>query len=109
MLNFLIQVSATALAYTAIYPWPTAVAAVWFLAAIVPGISLFIRRVRDAGYSPWMSLFLLAGPIGAVVFLVLLCQPSTVTATTPDILASLLRVVDAAGARTGSYLRSSIW
>lgn len=76
LLNLMIQVSALALDYAGAYPLFTTVAAVWSLVALVPGLSLFIRRLRDGGYSPWMSLFALAGPLGAVVFLVLLCQPS---------------------------------
>lgn len=76
LLNLMIQVSAFALDYAGAYPVFTTVAAVWSLIALVPGLSLFIRRLRDGGYSPWMSLFALAGPLGAVVFLVLLCQPS---------------------------------
>lgn len=46
------------------------------LIAFVPSLSLFIRRLQDAGYSPWMTLFVLACPLGAVVFLVLLTQPT---------------------------------
>lgn len=46
------------------------------LIAFASSLSPFIRRLQDAGYSPWMTLFVLAGPLGAVVFLVLLTQPT---------------------------------
>lgn len=80
LLNFMIQISATALDFAGTYPFFTLLAAIWSLVALVPGLSIFIRRLRDGGYSPWMSLFVLAGPLGAIVFLVLLCQPSNVSA-----------------------------
>lgn len=76
LLNLMIQTSAAALDYTGASQVFAAGAVLWAVVALVPGLSLFIRRLRDAGYSPWMSLFALAGPIGAIVFLVLLVQPS---------------------------------
>lgn len=75
----MIQIIAAALDFAGTYPFFTGVATIWALVALVPGISLFIRRLRDGGYSPWMSLFVLAGPVGAIVFLVLLCQPASVS------------------------------
>ena len=45
-------------------------------AIIIPGLSLVIRRVRDAGKG-WQWIFINLIPIvGAIWFLVILCQPS---------------------------------
>lgn len=83
LLNFMILGSAAAVDLAGAPQFVSIVASIWSLAALVPALSLFIRRLRDAGYSPWMSLFALAGPLGAVVFLVLLCQPSKDAAGSP--------------------------
>lgn len=77
LLNFMVLISTVALARAGVHPVFDLATLAWSFIAFVPGLSLFIRRLRDAGYSPWMSLFVLAGPLGAVVFLVLLCQPSS--------------------------------
>tara|TARA_Y100001968_G_scaffold226075_1_gene208860 strand:- start:618 stop:938 length:321 start_codon:yes stop_codon:yes gene_type:complete len=48
----------------------------YYFAAIIPNLSMSIRRVRDMGHSwPWIfiNLIPIAGPIW---FLVLLCRPS---------------------------------
>jgi uncharacterized membrane protein YhaH (DUF805 family) len=82
LLNFMILVSTLALEQAGAPVFFRVLALIWSLVALVPGLSVFIRRLRDAGYSPWMSLFVLAGPLGAVVFLVLLCQRSTTNAGT---------------------------
>ena len=83
LLNLMIQVSTVALDYAGTYPWFTTAAAIWSLVALVPNLSLFVRRLRDGGYSPWMSLFILAGPLGAVVLFVLLCQRSVAINAAP--------------------------
>ncbi len=45
-------------------------------ATLIPGLSLVIRRVRDAGKG-WQWIFINLIPIvGAIWFLVILCQPS---------------------------------
>lgn len=45
-------------------------------AGIIPGLSLCVRRVRDAGKG-WQWIFINLIPIvGAIWFLVILCQPS---------------------------------
>ena len=52
----------------------------YIFAAIIPGLSLVIRRVNDAGKS-WTWIFINLIPlIGAIWFLVILCQPSIPTA-----------------------------
>lgn len=76
LLSTTIQISAFAIDLVGTYPMFTTVAFIWTLVALVPAMSLFIRRLRDAGYSPWMTLFALAGPLGAIVFVVLLSQPT---------------------------------
>lgn len=82
LLNSMILSSAAAVELAGAPQIVSVVASIWTLVALVPALSLFIRRLRDAGYSPWMSLFALAGPLGAVVFLVLLCQRSKDAAAT---------------------------
>jgi len=48
----------------------------YIFAALIPGLSLCIRRVNDAGKS-WKWIFINLIPIvGAIWFLVILCQPS---------------------------------
>ena len=52
----------------------------YIFAALIPGLSLAIRRVNDAGKS-WTWIFINLIPIlGAIWFLVILCQPSIPTA-----------------------------
>ena len=49
---------------------------IYVFAALIPGLSLAIRRVNDAGKS-WTWIFINLIPIvGAIWFLVILCQPS---------------------------------
>lgn len=53
-----------------------ALAVIYMIAAIVPSLSLTIRRLRDAG-KHWAWLFVAAVPvIGSVWFIWLLVQPS---------------------------------
>ena len=48
----------------------------YIFAALIPGLSLAIRRVNDAGKS-WTWIFINLIPlVGAICFLVILCQPS---------------------------------
>lgn len=103
LLNAMIQVSAFALDFAgtpSIVAWS---GVAWSTIALVPSLSLFIRRLRDAGYSPWMSLFALAGPIGAIVFLVLLSQRSVPSAPAPEGTAPAPRP-DATGSRSSSLV-----
>ena len=56
----------------------------WGLAVLLPSVAVGVRRLRDAGYS-WRFLFLGLIPfIGAIIVIVLLCQPSTVSPTTQE-------------------------
>ena len=46
------------------------------LAFLVPSLACIVRRLRDAGKSPWMILITLVPAIGSIWLLVLLCMPS---------------------------------
>ena len=51
----------------------------YVFAALIPGLSLAIRRVHDAG-KRWTWIFINLIPlIGAIWFIVILCQPSMPT------------------------------
>lgn len=46
------------------------------LAAIIPGLAICVRRLRDAGYK-WTSLFLALIPlVGVIILIIRLCKPS---------------------------------
>ena len=48
------------------------------IAAILPGIAVTVRRLRDAGYN-WAFIFFFLFPfVGGIIFIVLLCQPTKV-------------------------------
>lgn len=54
----------------------------WGLTVLLPSLAVGVRRLRDAGYS-WGFLFLALIPfVGAIIVIVLLCQPSTVSTPT---------------------------
>ena len=48
----------------------------WFLAVLIPGIALSIRRLHDTGRSGWWLLINLISLVGPIVFLVFTCQAS---------------------------------
>ena len=51
---------------------------VYGVAAILPGIAITVRRLRDAGYN-WPYIFVTFIPfVGPIIFIVLLCKPSKV-------------------------------
>jgi uncharacterized membrane protein YhaH (DUF805 family) len=53
-------------------------AAIWFLAVLVPSLALTVRRLHDANYSGWMYLLVLiplAGPIIVFVFILMGPKP----------------------------------
>lgn len=50
--------------------------AVCVLGLICPNIALMLRRLRDAGFTPWLILVSLVPFIGGIALLVLLCLPS---------------------------------
>ena len=48
------------------------------IAALLPGIAVTVRRLRDAGYN-WAFIFIPLIPfVGDIIFIVLLCQPTKV-------------------------------
>ena len=48
------------------------------IAAVLPGIALTVRRLRDAGYN-WPYIFIPLIPfVGIFIFIFLLCQPTKV-------------------------------
>ena len=50
----------------------------FFVAAVLPGIALTVRRLRDAGYN-WPYIFIPLIPfVGIFIFIFLLCQPTKV-------------------------------
>ena len=55
-----------------------ALATVYTIATIIPGISLVVRRLRDAGKAwPWIFIGLIP-VVGTIWLLVMYCQPSIV-------------------------------
>lgn len=46
------------------------------LGLLVPGIAISVRRLRDAGLSPWLMLVVLVPGLGAVALLVMFCLPT---------------------------------
>ncbi|WP_165209271.1 DUF805 domain-containing protein [Streptococcus tangpeifui] len=65
--------SAVGLGILGIFMWVIAV--IWVLVNFVPNLAIIIRRLRDAGYD-WPWIFLAFVPIGNIVLLVFLCQPT---------------------------------
>ena len=47
----------------------------YIISAIIPSLSLSVRRLRDAGFSPWLVLLTLIGSLGAYAVWILCCQP----------------------------------
>ena len=48
------------------------------IAAVLPGIAITVRRLRDAGYN-WPYIFIPLIPfVGPIIFIVLLCKPTKV-------------------------------
>ena len=51
---------------------------VFCIAAVLPGIAITVRRLRDAGYN-WPYIFIPLIPfVGIFIFIFLLCQPTKV-------------------------------
>ena len=46
------------------------------LGLLVPGIAISVRRLRDAGLSPWLMLVVLVPGLGALALLVMFCLPT---------------------------------
>lgn len=53
---------------------------VYSIAIMIPGLSIAVRRLRDAGKS-WGWLFISLVPlVGAIILIIMLCQPSVAAA-----------------------------
>ena len=46
------------------------------LGMVVPGLAISVRRLRDAGLSPWLMLVVLVPGLGALALLVMFCLPT---------------------------------
>ena len=46
------------------------------LLLLLPGLSLGVRRLRDADFSPWLLLIVFIPFIGIITLIVLWCMPS---------------------------------
>lgn len=55
---------------------PLTLAIIYGFAAVVPNLSIQIRRLRDAGFSPWSLLICLVPYIGGIALFVLYLRPS---------------------------------
>ena len=58
-----------------LYRWSHTVGYVVGIIAIVATVTLFIRRLRDAGHTPWLTLLMLTG-IGTIILYILCLQRS---------------------------------
>ncbi len=47
---------------------------IWSLIILIPSLAMGARRLRDAGFSPWLLLLLLIG-IGALILIILWIFP----------------------------------
>ena len=54
---------------------PFTIVVAYSIVTIVPSISIQVRRLRDAGFSPWLLLLALVPYVGLVLFVMYL-QPS---------------------------------
>jgi len=54
---------------------------IYSLVLFIPAISAAIRRLRDAGFSPWLLLLALIPVIGTIALIVLLAQPTRAATT----------------------------
>ena len=60
----------------AIIPFLGFLAGLYSLAAIVPGLAITVRRLRDAGKA-WYWIFIVLIPlVGEILLIVFLCQPT---------------------------------
>ena len=55
---------------------PIVFVALYAIAAIVPNISIQTRRLRDAGFNPWLLLITLIPYVGGLILFVMYLQPS---------------------------------
>ena len=70
-------VAATALGFIAmIAPALAFISGLYSIAALIPGIAITVRRLRDAGKN-WAWIFISFVPlVGVIIFIIMLCKPS---------------------------------
>ena len=49
---------------------------IFSLIILLPSLGLLVRRLRDAGFSPWWALLLIIPGIGTIILLIMACFPS---------------------------------
>ncbi|WP_372519297.1 DUF805 domain-containing protein [Candidatus Ruminimicrobiellum ovillum] len=49
---------------------------IFSLVILLPSLGILVRRLRDAGFSPWLALLLLIPVVGWVAVVILACFPS---------------------------------
>lgn len=49
---------------------------IWYIATIIPSLSVIIRRLHDTGKSGWYCLFNLIPFVGQIIIIVFMCQDS---------------------------------
>lgn len=52
------------------------VSAIVGLILLLPALGILVRRLRDAGFSPWLALLLLVPVVGWIIVAILACFPS---------------------------------
>lgn len=48
----------------------------YYLAVLIPSISVFVRRMHDAGHSAWNLLWVLVPIVGPIILIILACLPT---------------------------------
>ena len=46
------------------------------LVLFLPSLGILVRRLRDAGFSPWLALLVLVPVVGWIALVILACFPS---------------------------------
>lgn len=49
---------------------------IFSLVVLLPSLGILVRRLRDAGFSPWLALLLLVPVVGWIIVAILACFPS---------------------------------
>ncbi|MBR3655210.1 MAG: DUF805 domain-containing protein [Elusimicrobia bacterium] len=49
---------------------------IFSLVILLPFLGILVRRLRDAGFTPWLALLLIIPGIGGIILAVLACFPS---------------------------------
>jgi uncharacterized membrane protein YhaH (DUF805 family) len=49
---------------------------IFSLIILLPSLGILVRRLRDAGFSPWLALLLIIPVVGWIAVVILACFPS---------------------------------